>query len=74
MRFEIHVFSKTRVVNTFREREKGRRLTQYYGKSPVHPQKKSNVTIQKRHLKLITQRLRTDLGRSVGVTTVNQLV
>ena len=44
---------------------------------PLHPQKnlKSHVTTQKTQPKTsITQRLRTDLGRSIGVSTVTQLV
>ena len=44
---------------------------------PVHPQTnpKRNMTTQQRNQKLpITQRLRIDLGRSVGVTIATQLV
>ena len=44
---------------------------------PLHQQKcqKGNVTTQTTPQKIsITQRLRTDLGRSVGVTTVTKLV
>ena len=44
---------------------------------PVHPQTnpKRNKTTQQRHQKLpIIQRLRIDLGRSVGVTIATQLV
>ena len=46
--------------------------------SDVHTEQKiqkSNVTTQKRHQNFsITQRMRTDLGRSVRVTTATQLV
>ena len=46
-------------------REKGRDLTRSY----------DNLTTQKTPPKtLITQQFRTDLGRSVGVTTATQLV
>ena len=57
-------------------REKGRDLTQSCDKNPF-----THRTIQKQrdNIKtppqtLITQLLRTDLGRSVGVTAVTQLV
>ena len=58
------------------KREKGRDLTQSCDKNPY-----TNRTIQKatwqhktRPKTFITQLLRTDLGRSVGVTAVTQLV
>ena len=59
------------------EREKGRDLTKSYDKSHYTHRKKSKK--QRDNTKMpqktsITQRLRTDLGRSVGVTTVTQLV
>ena len=42
---------------------------------PLHPQSKKQNDNTKTHPKTsITQQLRTDLGRSVGVTTVTQLV
>ena len=49
-------------------KRKRKRSDQVIWQKPLHPQKtpKSNVTTQKTS---ITQRLRTDLGRSVGVTT-----
>ena len=58
-------------------REKGRYLTQSYDKSPYNHRKIQQATWQhkKHHQKLlITQRLRTGLGRSVGVTKVTPLV
>ena len=51
--------------------------SQSYDKSPIHQQKcqKGKVTTQTTSQKSsITQWLRTDLGRSVGVTTATQLV
>ena len=43
--------------------------------TPTEKIKKSNATTQKRQPKTsITQRLRTDLERSVGVTIATQLV
>ena len=57
-------------------REKGRDLTQSYGKSPSTDKKsKEHRDKTKTPPKtLITQRLRTDLERSVGVTIALQLV
>ena len=57
-------------------RQRGGDLTQSYDKSPyTHGNVKRAVTIQTTRLKSsIKQRLRTDLGRSVGVTTTTQLV
>ena len=58
-------------------KEKGRDLIQSYDKKPLHKQKcqKGKVTTQRTPQKSsIKQRLRTDLGRSVGVTTATQLV
>ena len=58
-------------------REKGRDLTHYYDKNPLHQHKcqKGKVTTQTTSQKSsITQRLRTDLGRSFGVTTATRLV
>ena len=54
----------------------GRDLAQSYDKSLNNKRqiKKSNVTTQKRIKTLITQRLLTDFGRSVGVTATTQLV
>ena len=59
-----------------RQRQKGGDLTQSYDKSPyTHGNVKRAVTTQTTPQKSsIKQRLRTDLGRSVGVTTVTQLV
>ena len=56
--------------------EKGRDLTQSYDKSPyTNRNVKRAVTTQTTPQKSsIKQRLRTDLGRSVGVTTATQLV
>ena len=57
-------------------RQKGGDLTQAYDKSPyTHGNVKRAVTTQTTPQKSsIKQRLRTDLGRSVGVTTATQLV
>ena len=56
--------------------QKGGDLTQSYDKSPyTHGNVKRAVTTQTTPQKSsIKQRLRTDLGRSVGVTTATQLV
>ena len=56
--------------------KKGGDLTQSYDKSPyTHGNVKRAVTTQTTPQKSsIKQRLRTDLGRSVGVTTATQLV
>ena len=53
------------------QREKEGDLTQSYDKTPYTNRKFENQrTTHKRHKKTsITQRLRTDLGRSVGVTS-----
>ena len=58
------------------QRQKGGDLTQSYDKSRLHPQKcqKGKVTTQTPQKCSIKQRLRADLGRSVGVTTAIQLV
>ena len=56
--------------------KKDKNLTLSYGKSPLHQQKclKGKLTTQTKPQKSsITQRLRTDLGQSVGVTTAIQL-
>ena len=55
--------------------EKGRDLTKscYKNHTPTEHQK-SNVTTQNATKTLITQLLRTDLGWSVGVTVVTQLM
>ena len=58
-------------------REKGRDLTQSYDKSPYTNRnvQRGKVTTQTTPQKSsIKQRLRTDLGRSVGVTKATQLV
>ena len=58
-------------------RQKGGDLTQSYDKSPyTHGNvKRGKWQHKQRHKKSsIKQRLRTDLGRSVGVTTATQLV
>ena len=58
-------------------REKGRDLTQSYDKSPYTSRnvKRGKVTAHTMpQICSITQRLRADLGRSVGVTTATQLV
>ena len=58
------------------KREKGRDLIQSYDKSPytgrkIQKQRDNTKTPTKTS---ITHQLRTDLGRSVGVTIANQLV
>ena len=57
-------------------REKEGDLTQSYDKNSYTDRKiKNQWTTQKRHPKIsITQRLRTDLGRSVRVTTIIKLL
>ena len=57
-------------------RQKGGDMTQSYDKSPyTHGNVKRAVTTHTTPQKSsIKQRLRTDLGRSVGVTTATQLV
>ena len=57
-------------------RQKGGDLTQSYDKSPYTNRnvKRGKVTTQTTPQKRIKQRLRTDLGRSVGVTTATKLV
>ena len=59
---------KTRCGFACSMRENEKDPTQSYDKKPLHPQenKKSNVTTQNATKTSITQRLRTDLGRSVG--------
>ena len=50
-------------------------LTQSYDNNPyINSEFENQWTAQKRHQNSITQRLRTDLGRSVGVPTVIQLL
>ena len=58
------------------QREKGRDLTQSYDKNPytTEKSKKQRDNTKTPPQTSITQRLRTDLGRSVGVTKVTQLV
>ena len=57
-------------------REKGRDLTQSYDKSPYTSRnvKREKWQHKQRQKSSITQRLRTELGRSVVVTTATQLV
>ena len=65
------------LAHQFNKKRKKKRSDSVLWQKPLHRQKnpKSNVTTQKRHQKtLITQRLRTDLGRSVGVMKATQLV
>ena len=68
--------SKFPIFMFFIQRQKGGDLTQSYDKSPyTHGNVKRAVTTQTTPQKSsIKQRLRTDLGRSVGVTTATQLV
>ena len=57
--------------------QKGRDLTQSYDKKPLHQQNnlKRNVTSPNRRQNFdYMSRLRTDLGRSVGVTTATLIV
>ena len=57
-------------------REKGKDLTQTYDKTPTQTEqfKKQRDNTKIATKMSITQRLQTDLGRSVGITTVTQLV
>ena len=64
--FRVSVPLQTVTINGLRE--KGRDLTQSHDQSPYTSR---NVKGQRSS---ITQRLRTDLGRSVGVTTATQLM
>ena len=59
--------------------EKGRDLTQSYDKRPythrkIHKKKPQRDNIKTPQITSITQRLLTDLGRSVGVTAVTPLM
>ena len=57
------------------KRKKGRDLTQSYDKSPYTSRNVKRARLQHNAKKSsITQRLRTGLGRSVGVTTATQLL
>ena len=58
------------------KREKGRDLTQWYDKIPYIQRQIQNATWQHKNATktLITQPLRTDLWRSVGLTIATQLV
>ena len=57
-----------------RGREKGRDLTQSYDKSPYTHRKIKRNNTKKITKTSITERLRTDIGRSVGVTAVTQVM
>ena len=59
-------------VSTYTRREKGRDLTQSYDKSPYTDRKLQKASWKTPPKSSITQRVRTDLGRSVGLTAVNQ--
>ena len=75
MRSNTYTCICIRASATFKR--KGSDLTQSYDKSPLHPRKnpKTNVKTQKTPPKTsITQQLRIDLGRSVGVAVAIQLV
>ena len=66
-------------INKIEIREKERDLTQSYDKSPYTDRKIKKKKQQRDNTKTptktsITQRLRNDLGRSVGVTIATQLV
>ena len=68
-----YVFKKT--TGKRKKRKKERDLTQFYGKNPYaelsNVQSDNKTTPPKSS---ITQRLPADLGRSVGITSVTQLV
>ena len=49
-------------------------MTQSYDKRPNTHRKLQNVKLQHKNATSITQRLRADLGRSVGITTATKLV
>ena len=55
-------------------REKGIDLTQYYDKSPYIQSKKQRDNTKTPPKTSIAQRLQTDVGWSVGVTTATRLV
>ena len=62
-------------IAKFMSRQKGGDLTQSYDKSPYTNRNVRKVTTQTTPQKSsIKQQLRTDLGRSVEVTTATQLV
>ena len=67
---ETTALNVKRYLRNLTSREKKKRSTQSYDKSPYYYRKILKATQQQTQPKfLITQRLRTDLGRSVGVTT-----
>ena len=73
---ELDLITEFDFYRITRTRQKGGDLTQSYDKSPytnrnVKGQVTTQTTPQKSSIK---QRLRTDLGRSVGVTKATQLV
>ena len=72
----IRIISFHQTVTFVIVREKGRDLTQSCDKSPYTHRTIQKATWQHKNATktLITQLLRTDLGRSVGVTAVTQLV
>ena len=75
--YYIIPFTYDFVLLYYRSRQKGGALTQAYDKSPYTNRivKRAKWQHQQRHKKnSIKQQLRTDLGRSVGVTTATQLV
>ena len=72
----INVCCKPRVLHRYKiSWEKGRDLTQSYDKSQCTNRnvKRAKWQHKQRQKNSITQRLRTDLWRSVGVTTATQL-
>ena len=74
---EIHMWSAKWFLRLSTQvREKGRDLTQFYDKSPYTDRKIKKATWKHKTppKTSITQRLQTDLGRSVGVTIATQLV
>ena len=64
------------IVNMIETKEEARDMTQFYAKNPYNHRKIQKITWQHKHATKtsITQRLRTDLGHSVRVTTATQLV
>ena len=79
--YSLHTIWNNKANNAFGiscyTRKKGRDLTQSCDKKPPTPteqSKKQRDNIKTPPKTLITQLLRTDLGRSVGVTAVTQLV
>ena len=67
------IYKLIRSIKTIRRKRK-KYVTRTFGKNPYTHRKIRKATWQTPPKTLITQRLQTDLGRSVGVTKATQLV